>query len=261
MSVLHSALHDLQLLLLAAVRLLVLFAFVPLFGGAALAALVRLMLALALASLVVPGLRLQWAALPGDPTTAGWLLLLCKEAALGLLLGFAGGAVPTAAEALGKILDQQTGSTQSAVNDPLTRQPQGPTGTFLLQLVCCALLLSGAFLVLLGAVYDSYALWPVLSWWPAPFPSESLLLGEFARQTDLALQLALPFLALLLLLEFASGLAARAVPGLDSSALAMGLKVLGVQCLLLVLISTLLAHLVLWVAGAPLGLLSGLGAP
>ena len=249
-ALLEEPLRDLLALLLASVRLLVAMLFFPMVSGTAMAGLVRLCITLALACPLVPVVRNHW-----DMHTAPavFLLILAKEAFLGLLLGFVAAAVFSAFNALGKILDQQMGSAQSAARDPTTSQPAGASSQFLVQLATTAVLVSGAFLILVGGLYESYGVWPLWSWWPQMGPGfASVLVAEFGRQTDLALQLALPFLALMLLVEVGSGLLARAVPGMECNALALSLKHFCVQWLLLILVTTLIAHGVALVASPAL---------
>lgn len=235
-----QALHDMLTLLLVSVRMLVAFEFIPILGTSALLGMVRLCIGLSLACLLVPAVRGQWSA---AATPEVFLLVVAKEGFLGLLLGFVAGSIFSVMNAVGKILDQQVGSTQSAVHDPTVSQPGGATSQFLVQLTATAVLCSGAFLIMVGGLYESYGVWPVWSWWPHLEPSYvSVMAAEFGQQTDLALRLSLPFLTLMLVIEIGIGVLARAVPSLDCNAFAMSLKHLCVQWLLLILCSALIAR-------------------
>ncbi len=236
-------------LALSSVRLLVVSLFLPMFKPAVIKKITYLGVMLAIASPNAPSVLVG---LPHDWPLSFWLPIVAKEAFIGLIVGFIAGTIFWAADAVGVIIDQQTGSTQSSVADPLSGHPNGPSGEFLTHVVTTLALTSGAFLILLGGIYDTYVLWPVLSIWPVlPEQFGSILADEFSRQFALVCAVALPFLVVLVFVEVTVGFVGRAMPSLDGHSFAQGLKQLMAQLLLLLLLGAMFARLFEYVAAFP----------
>ncbi|MFM1990954.1 MAG: hypothetical protein RJA99_3911 [Pseudomonadota bacterium] len=244
-----EALAWLVALVLSSVRVLVVSLFLPMLKPTVIMRTTYLGVVLAIASLNVP---VVMSGLPDRWPWSFWFPVVAKEAFIGMVVGFVAGAVFWAVDAAGALIDQQTGSTQSSVLDPLNDHSGGPSDDFMTQAFTTLVLASGAFLVLLGGLYDTFALWPVLSTWPALTEGfVSGLADEFSRQFALGGALVLPFLVVLLLVEVAVGLAARAMPSLDGHTFAQGLKHLAAQFLMLILLGALFARILEYIAAFP----------
>ncbi len=244
-----EALAWLLALALSSVRWLVVSLFLPMLKPSVIKRTTYLGVVFAIAA---PNVPVVVAGLPDRWPIAFWLPVIAKEAFIGVVVGVAAGAVFWAVQSAGTIIDQQTGSTQSSVLDPMNDQGGGPSGEFLTQTFTTLMLSSGAFLVLLGGIYDTYALWPVLSAWPSL--SErfvSVLSEEFDRQFALGGALALPFLIVLLVVEVAVGFAGKAMPSLDGHTFAQGLKQLAAQFLMLLLLAAMFSRLIEYLAAFP----------
>jgi len=247
---LDTALYGVAALVLSSVRLFMLTFFVPFLRGGAIPGLTQVGIVLAIASVVAPGVLAE---LPRPVPLGLWFPVVLKEAFIGLVMGLVVGAVFWMMDALGVIVDQQTGSSQATVMDPAGGHPQGPTGTFLTYTFSALLLSSGAFLVILGGAYDSYVLWPVLAPMPAlPANFAAILAEEFGRQASFGAALALPFLVALVCVEVAVGLAGRALPSMDGHTFAQGLKQLTAQLVLLVLLGVVLSRVLEYMATFPI---------
>lgn len=144
------------------------------------------------------------------------LAVVLKEAFIGALLGLAFGIFIWAIESVGDLIDFQTGAGNAAFFEPVAGHQNGPTGEFLRQLAITLFVSAGGLLALVGALIDSFRLWPVHAF----FPNLGRVLAEFAiRQGDTLftwiVKLAAPVLLVLLLVDVGMGLVGRAAPQLN----------------------------------------------
>lgn len=230
-----SFIEPMEALLFASTRLMAMFIVFPILQQKAVGNLVRAGLAVSLACLVLP---LTWAQMPHTMDAAQIIFVVAKEAMIGVLLGYCAGLLLWAVEGMGGFVDLQTGANSSAVVEPMSGHPQGPTGGFLLQLFSTLLLTSGGFLTLLRAVFDSYLVWPVFSTVPILARGfDQFLTLQWDSLTDLLLKLSAPIVLLLVLIELALGLVARYMHSLDVHFQSMALKQLASTIMLMVLLN------------------------
>ena len=110
---------------------------------------------------------------PGDLASKSGLafgVIVAKEIALGLILGYVSGLVFWIAEGTGFFIDNQRGSSMAEVQDPVSDSSTSPFGLLLTKIVAVLFFVGGgshAFLILL---YESYRLWPVFSYFPSFHP-------------------------------------------------------------------------------------------
>lgn len=200
-----------QPLMLALPRLLAVFAVLPHFAGDMLQGLVRNALVLVLAMFIAP---LMDGPLPSDAVS--WLLLVCKESLVGALLGLGLGLFVWAIQSVGDLVDVLTGSGNAAFFDPVAGHEHGRTGDFLGRVAITLFASGGGLLALASTVFDSFRLWPVLSWWP----QSNQVLATFALRMGDTLfgwmvKLSAPLILMLLLLDLGFALIGRAAPALN----------------------------------------------
>jgi type III secretion protein T len=206
---------------LALPRIAAAFLVLPFFGADAMPAMVRNSFFVALALVVAP---LAAASAPAALPVGAWPAIVAKEVFVGLMIGFAFGVVFWAIAAAGSIIDAKAGAT-GTVYDPLAGHQTSLTGQFYARLGGWIFMASGGFLVFLDVLLGSYALWPVASGWPKLSGlGERFVIDGFARLMALALLVAAPVLAVLLLVDFAFGLVNRYAPQLNAFALSLGVK-------------------------------------
>ncbi|WP_376091777.1 type III secretion system export apparatus subunit SctT [Roseomonas sp. CCTCC AB2023176] len=208
---------------LGVARLFAVFAVNPLFTRFGLTGLLRGGIALALALPLVPFLapQVEAAGLAGPVI----LLLLVKEAVVGILIGLVTGVPFWAAEAAGEFIDQQRGSEAATIPDASQANESGITGTLFGLTLVAVFFLSGGLSLLTGALYDSWAIWPPLETVPR-FSAEAglRLVGLLDALFRTGLILAAPLLIALLLTELALALVGRFAPSLNIFDLAMSVK-------------------------------------
>ncbi|MFM0036926.1 type III secretion system export apparatus subunit SctT [Paraburkholderia strydomiana] len=215
----QAALHP---LLLVMPRLLPMMLIVPVFGERVLTGLVRNGLIVVIALFASPIVDVpELAAIP--PLL--WMLILAKEALIGVLLGFTFSAVLWAIESVGHLIDFQTGSGNAAFFDPVSGAEGGPSGAFLNFLAITLFVTGGGLHLMLTLFLESYRLWPV----DALTPNAHRVLDQFAiRATDSMLRatvkLATPVILVLVLAELGLGLIGRAVPQMNVFMLSQPVK-------------------------------------
>ncbi|VFR32220.1 Type III secretion inner membrane protein (YscT,HrcT,SpaR,EscT,EpaR1,homologous to flagellar export components) [plant metagenome] len=154
------------------------------------------------------------------------LVLIClKEALIGLVLGYAAGAVFWVAQSVGSYVDELNGYNNVQSSNPSYGEQTSILGTLLGQCAIVVFWGLGGMIVLLGILYDSYRWWPLASLSPAP----AAMLGDFVlRQTDsmmlMLAKMAMPFMVLLVIIDLAIGMAARVAAKLELQTLGQPLK-------------------------------------
>ncbi len=207
----------------------------PFLGGRLVPGPVKAVLSLALAVALAPALIPAASRLQGAPPLLLGALLV-KELAVGAAIGFLVALVFWAAEAAGRLADTARGANLSEALVPQLGIRSSPLGDLHLQLALVLFLALGGHRIFIGAFGASYAVLPL-----DRFPAVERL-GAFAlfaarlsgELIALALALAAPVLAALLLADLTLGLMNRAVPQLQVFFVAMPLKaLLGIAILVL----------------------------
>mgnify|MGYP002398949947 CR=1 FL=1 len=209
-------------LLLVQARLMPMFLLLPMMNRAMVPRTVLFAIAAGFGALVLPILHV-----PTDwGKDAGLLLLiLSKEAFVGLLLGFLLALPFWLFEAVGFMVDNQRGANMAAMLNPLTGSESSPLG-LLMNMAFITLYISiGGMQVLLGVVYDSYKLWNPLEFWPDLGVSfADLVFPQLNRMLQHCLLLAAPAMLVMLLAELSLALISRFAPQLQVFFLAMPIK-------------------------------------
>lgn len=211
------------LLLLSVVqaRLMPLFLLVPFMSRGMVPRTIALSIATALGLLVVPTLPPIDAA-SFDPS---FLFVLGKEAIIGLVMGFVVALPFWTMEAIGFVVDNQRGASMASTINPMTGHDTSPLGMLFNYAFITFFMLGGGLQLLLGMIYDSYRLWPPMSFWPNWTPEAAdLLLLQLNRFVMHSLLLAAPVLLAMFLAELGLALVSRFAPQLQVFFLAMPIK-------------------------------------
>jgi type III secretion protein T len=208
----------------------------PMFSESALPLSVRASITAGLAVCLLPVVGMHNMLALGGLDALSLALLLLKEVGLGFALGLVGSMGFWAVHAAGSIIENQAGLSMAATIDPLAGQEDSLLGGFLVQVLSVIFLASGGLLSLLGALYESFRVWPITDL--APRIDASLWLNA-ATQTirlisELALRVAAPFVLLMLMVEVGLGLLGRYAPQFSVFFLALPIKAIVLVVLLLV---------------------------
>jgi type III secretion protein T len=205
-------------------------------------------LAVAILLPVYPILR---AALPDSPDAPlAWLFYVLKEAAIGAAIGWSFAILIWAMEAVGGLLDIQTGTSSGATFDPLSQQPAAVYSQLMRNVAVTIFLGAGGLLIMMRVFYESLRVWPAT----AVFPLTPDIVWEMARSSStqmltMSLSIALPFIVLLLIIELGLGLLNRSLPQLNVFSLSMPIKMIA-AILLLMLALGYLSDLVIQFVGS-----------
>jgi flagellar biosynthetic protein FliR len=212
-------------------RVLALFAAAPVLSHRALPLRVKVALALAITAVLAPTLSAPpvGAALTGDG-----LGLLLYNVLVGLVLGFTVRIVLAAFELAGELIGLQMGLSFAGFFNPASGTAQNPVAGFLSLLALLTFIAIDGHLMLLHALAESFRVFP-LDAARAPLDFERLV-RLAAEMFALALSIALPFVAVLLLINVVLGVLARVAPQLNVFAVGFPLTLASGMALLLVLL-------------------------
>ena len=205
-------------------RAVALGAVLPIFAWLGLTGVLRNAVIIAIALPMVSQVTSELAVLaPLQPGQV--LMLVAKEAVVGVLLGVLFGLPFWAVEAAGELIDMQRGVNGAYLLDPNASGQASPVGTLFVLVLLALFFAGGGFDVLADALYRSYALWPVTALLP-PFTGETptLLLGLLDHVVQLGLLLAAPLVIVMLLADIALAVIGRMAPQLNVFDLSLSVK-------------------------------------
>ena len=249
-----GSLSQLALLVaLSSTRIAVAFLLLPVFAPETVPATVRSAIFLAFG---IVTLAIQPQVAPQAWTTAAWIGLFVKEAMLGVGFGMLLGAVLWAFEAAGQIVDTKVGATLAQVVDPLSGHQTSLSGALLGRLATFLFMAGGGFMLFVGVLLESFAIWPVargsLSIPPGSVTVFEAALSRFAL---LSFLLAAPALLLLYVVDLALGLVNRFAPQVNLISISMSLKSIAAGLVWLLLFGVLVDSALWRIAEAVRGLL------
>lgn len=170
--------------------------------------------------------------------------ILLKEALVGLVIGFAVAIPFWVAEGVGFVVDNQRGSTMASAVNPLSGDETSPLGIFLSQLLNTFFILSGAFLIMLSVIYQSYVYWPVGKMLPVELAGLDIyLLGQLDFIMRSIVLFSAPIVIAMFLAEFTLALISRFAPQLNVFFLAMPIKSAVGIFLMVIYIKLLMGHI------------------
>lgn len=222
---------QLPMLLLITLRVAGVTAVSPVFANRFIAVPVRVFFTFLLALLILPGAR----AVPGALEGPGFAIACLLELAVGLLIGFLGQLIFAVFSIAGAVLDFDMGLAMATVIDPVNSQSQPLLGTFFNTLALVIYFALNAHHWLIRGLAKSYAALPAggLAVDSPAFPYIVTIFGEMMAA---AVQMVLPFMAVMLLTTAVLGAVNRAVQQFQLFQISLGIKsLMGLLMLLLVL--------------------------
>ncbi|NVK57429.1 MAG: type III secretion system export apparatus subunit SctT [Alteromonadaceae bacterium] len=231
-----------QAYLLALPRIYLIFTIMPMMGKNVLGgAMVRNGILLSLSLFIFP---LNEGNIPAMLTRIDYLSLMLKEGAIGLVVGLVIAVPFWVAEGVGTLIDNQRGSTMSNVVNPLLGDDSSPLGIYLTQLLNTFFIISGAFLLMLGVIYQSFVYWPVGQMLPLNLEGTDVyLLAQLDFLTRSIVLFSAPVVIAMFLAEFTLALISRFSPQLNVFFLAMPIKSAIAILVLIIYVRVLLAHI------------------
>ena len=211
-----------SVLLLIFVRVSAFFVTMPLFSYKTIPSQLKIVLAFVLSWMMYYTFSIEAFTINGD-----YLLLVLKEAIVGLVLGLVVYIVFSAVQIAGGFIDFQMGFAMANIVDPQTgaQSPlMGQLFNFLLLLVFLAI--NGHHLVLDGIFY-SYQFMPIDQFFPKFGDAESIeyIMKLFVAVFAIAFQMSAPIIATLFLVTLALGITGKTVPQLNIFVVGFPIKI------------------------------------
>ncbi|MFM0735962.1 type III secretion system export apparatus subunit SctT [Paraburkholderia xenovorans] len=176
---------------------------------------------------------------------AALLMLTCKEAFIGLVIGYAASTIFWTAQAAGALIDNLAGFNNVQMTNPLQGEQNTPVSNVLMQLAITLFYVSGGMTMLLGAIFDSYRWWPLADALPpgvvtASTAAMDFLVNQGNTVLSTAIKLCAPVILVLVLIDIGLGVIGRAADKLEPTSLSQPVRgVVGV--LLLIVLVTVIA--------------------
>ncbi|WP_071395325.1 flagellar biosynthetic protein FliR [Bacillus tuaregi] len=166
-----------------------------------------------------------------------YYLLILKEALVGILLGFIAYLIMSAIQIAGGFIDFQMGFGMVNVMDPQTGAQSPLMGQYLYIISLFFLLMVNGHHLIIEGIYYSYHFIPLNQAW-LPLGSEQVwqyVLKSFSSMFMIALQMSLPIVGSLFLVDVALGITARTFPQLNIFVVGIPLKI-GVSFIILMVV-------------------------
>lgn len=184
----------------------------PVFGSRVVPGMIRMGLAFALA--LVYFTTMDSAPVLPDNFLA-FSLLLVSEVLWGMTLGFAAAIVHYAIQSAGDYVAQAVGLTMMSTMNPMLRTNTTATGQMFYYLGLAVFVMAGGHLFLLGAFFQSFELVPL-----GGFQMTAALWGQALNLTGsvllITVQIAMPAVITMFLVDFALGVINRTAPSIQS---------------------------------------------
>ena len=214
------------------VRVLALFATAPLLGHAAIPLRVKIALGVAVSVVLMPNIATPPLT---DALTGAGLALLTQNILVGLVIGFTVRIVFAAFELAGELVGLQMGLSFGGFFNPASGSSENALATFMSLLALLCFLAIDGHLMLIHALAESFRVFPLTDTSSVPLDFMRLV-SLAADMFAIALSLALPFIAVLLLINIVLGVLARVAPQLNIFAVGFPLMLLTGMTLLFTLL-------------------------
>jgi type III secretion protein T len=204
-------------------RMLAAFTVLPFLNKSVLPGLVRGGLVISLAVVLIPVVGTEFS----NPSLTLFQVMgiVIKEIFLGLGIGYLIAIPFWAAGTIGFFIDTQRGATMASTFVPLLGDQTSPLGVLFNQMITLLFMISGGFLLFLGGLYQSYQIWPLLSFFPRLDLQETEF---FLYQLDLLMYLTVflagPLILIMFLIELGLALIGRFAPELNVFFVALPIK-------------------------------------
>ena len=159
-------------------------------------------------------------------TVLGYTIIVLKEAATGLLIGYGAMVCTTITAFAGQIVDMQTGLSMVTIFDPNSNDNVTISGVLYQYVLMTMLIVSGMYRFIIRALADSFQLIPVNG---AVFHTDKLLNAMLIFMSDylvIGFRICLPVFVVTFVLNMVLGILAKVSPQLNMFAIGIELKIL-----------------------------------
>jgi len=213
---------EISVLLLIIVRVSAFFVSVPFFSYSRIPPQLRIALAVVLSWMMYYTLDVEVIPIDGN-----YILLVLKEAIIGVMIGLVAFSVMTAVQIAGGFIDFEMGFAMANVIDPQTGVQTPLMGQFFNFLILFVLLSINGHHLILDGIFYSYQFMPIDQVFPN-FGDDNIvefLIKTFSTVFVVAFQMAAPVVATLFLVTMALGITAKTVPQLNIFVIGFPIKI------------------------------------
>ncbi|USK71656.1 flagellar biosynthetic protein FliR [Peribacillus asahii] len=171
-----------------------------------------------------------------------YYFLILKEVLVGLFIGFVAYMMMSAIQIAGGFIDFQMGFAMANVIDPQTGAQSPLMGQYLYTIALLFLLSTNGHHLLLDGIFYSYQFIPIDQVY-VPFGNESIieyLAKAFSQSFVIALQMSIPVVGSVFLVDVALGILARTVPQLNVFVVGIPVKIVAGFIVLFVVIGAMM---------------------
>ncbi len=211
-----------SVLLLIFVRVAAFFVSVPLFSYRTIPSQLKIGFALVLSWMMYYTFSIEAFTINGE-----YILLIIKEAIVGLTLGLAVYIVFSAVQIAGGFIDFQMGFAMANIVDPQTGAQSPLMGQFFNFLLLLVLLAINGHHLIMDGIFYSYQFMPIDQFFPH-FGDEKfveMIMKLFVAVFAIAFQMSAPIVATLFLVTFALGITGKTVPQLNIFVVGFPIKI------------------------------------
>lgn len=207
--------------LLASMRIIAWMLVAPPFSNRAIPVMAKVIISLGLALGAVPTVSMK--SLPD--TNSGMLAIALSQILIGLGLGFITMLLFQAIATAGRFIDQFAGMTATQAFDPLSMNVNSVFGRLHEMIAMALLFVTGAHLVIIGGLLNTFKLLPLTT----PFTDANLgmrtVTTAFRLFLTTAVQIALPMIAVLFVVDLGLALLTKVAPQLNAMAVMFPAKI------------------------------------
>jgi len=157
--------------------------------------------------------------------SAQMLVISFKEMFLGAVLGFAASTVFWVAQCVGTLIDDLAGYNGVQMNNPLRGDQSTPISNTLLQMAVTLFYVGGGMMFLLGAMFESFQWWPLVSLTPSMADvAQSFIVARTDSIMTATVKLGMPVMLALVLVDLSIGILGRAAEKLEPSSLSQPIR-------------------------------------
>lgn len=213
----------------------------PFLGTASVPGMVRVAIALSLAFFYLLGNPNLPAEIP--TTFLPYALLLIQEFMVGVLFGFTASIILLAIQFGGQIIDVQIGLSMVMQFNPQTKQQSTVMGKVFYQFALVVLISSYAHLFMLRAYFKTFEIMPIGTFHFGSNMAMNELIKISGELFDLGVQLALPVIIVVFVVDFGLGMMNRVAPQINILELNFAMKPTTGALLITVIMATLLSQM------------------
>ena len=211
-------------IVIVAFRLAGILLFSPMLAGAAIPRQAIIILIVSLAAAIYPGLHHTWH-VPMEFSLLTLAQIMVTETLIGAIIGFVASIPIIGVQLGGQIMGQQMGLGLAQVFNPELETNTGVVDQLLFYAALSIFISLGGIEAMFGALMNSYESVPLGAMTLTSIPLD-LILGTLSAGYELAIRVAMPVLAIMIIETVASGVLMKTIPQINIMSVGFAIKTL-----------------------------------